>query len=99
MWEVVPAISNSNHMPERAIWDKLPECIFENFEIARVKREQFPIFQKSRRWIIPKIAGNKHMVNKQTLITPKKTTRLKLISFNTGQLQISKQVIDEQQAI
>ena len=30
----------------RAIWDKLPECIFENFEIARVKREQFQIFQK-----------------------------------------------------
>ena len=22
----------------RVIWDKLPECIFENFEIARVKR-------------------------------------------------------------
>ena len=31
-----------------AIWDKLPECIFENFEIARVKRKQFQIFQKSR---------------------------------------------------
>ena len=30
----------------RAIWDKLPECIFENFEIAQVKREQFQIFQK-----------------------------------------------------
>ena len=25
----------------RAIWDKMPECIFENFEIARVKRGQF----------------------------------------------------------
>ena len=23
----------------RAIWDKLPECIFENFEIAQVKQE------------------------------------------------------------
>ena len=31
------AISTSNHMFGRAIWDKLPECIFENFEIARVK--------------------------------------------------------------
>ena len=31
------AISTSNHMSGRAIWDKLPECIFENFEIARVK--------------------------------------------------------------
>ena len=25
----------------RAIWDKLPENIFENFEIARVKRQNF----------------------------------------------------------
>ena len=31
-----------------ANWDKLPERIFENFEIARVKREQFQNFQKSR---------------------------------------------------
>ena len=34
-------------MFERAIWDKLPECIFENFEIARVKRGQFQNFHKS----------------------------------------------------
>ena len=26
-------------------WDKLPEWIFENFEIARVKRGQFQIFK------------------------------------------------------
>ena len=32
----------------RAIWDKLPERISENFEIAQVKREQFQNFQKSR---------------------------------------------------
>ena len=25
-------------MFDRAVWDKLPECIFENFEIARVNR-------------------------------------------------------------
>ena len=31
----------------RAIWDKLPECIPENFEIAPVKRGQFQIFQQS----------------------------------------------------
>ena len=31
------AISTSNHMFQKAIWDKLPKCIFENFEIARVK--------------------------------------------------------------
>ena len=34
-------ISTSNHMFASAIWDKLPKCIFENFEIARVKRRQF----------------------------------------------------------
>ena len=30
-----------------AIWDKLSEYIFENFEIAQVKRRQFQNFQKS----------------------------------------------------
>ena len=40
----------------RAIWDKLPECIYENFEIAWVKRGQFQNFQKSREWFILKIA-------------------------------------------
>ena len=29
-------VSTSNHMFQRAIWDKLPECIFENFEIAQL---------------------------------------------------------------
>ena len=29
-----------------AIWDKLPKCIFENFE--KVKRGQFQFFQKLR---------------------------------------------------
>ena len=29
----------------RAIWDKLPESIFENFEIARVKRQIFKILK------------------------------------------------------
>ena len=29
----------------RTTWDKLPECIFENFEIDRVKRGQFQNFQ------------------------------------------------------
>ena len=32
----------------RAIWDKWPEGVFENFEIAQVKREQYQNFQKSR---------------------------------------------------
>ena len=42
------SISTSNYMFGRVIWDKLPKCIFENFEIARVKQEQFENFQKSR---------------------------------------------------
>ena len=42
-------INTGNHMFVRAIWDKLPEYISANFEIARVKRGQFQIFQKSRR--------------------------------------------------
>ena len=56
------SISTSTHMLERAIWDKLPVCIFENFEIAQVKQEQFQIFQKSRGWFIPKIARTKHVI-------------------------------------
>ena len=32
----------------RTIWDKLPEYIFEHFEIVQVKRVQFQNFQKSR---------------------------------------------------
>ena len=32
-------------MFERSVWDKLPECIFENFEIARLRRGLFKIFK------------------------------------------------------
>ena len=54
--------STSNHMFGREIWDKLLECIFENFEIAQVKRGQFQNFQKSRGWFIPKITQTKHVI-------------------------------------
>ena len=37
--KIMDNISTSNRMFERTIWDKLPECIFENFEITRVKPE------------------------------------------------------------
>ena len=33
-------------MFEKVIWDKLPERIFENFDIVHVKRGQFQNFQK-----------------------------------------------------
>ena len=37
------AFFTSNHM----IWDKLPECIFENGEIDREKRGQYQNFKAS----------------------------------------------------
>ena len=55
-------VGTSNHMHGKAIWDELPECIFENFEITGVKQGQFQIFQKWRGWFIPKIARNKHVI-------------------------------------
>ena len=42
------SLSTSNLMLGRAILDKLPERIFGNFQIARVKWGQFQITQKSR---------------------------------------------------
>ena len=74
----------------RAIWDKLPECLFEDFEIALVKWGQFQNFKKSQGWFIPKISRTKHVITGDTL--------LKLTSFNSGnyksasgQLQDSRQ--------
>ena len=45
-------ISSGNRIFGRAFWDKFPESIFDNFEIARVKQGQFQNFQKSDYWII-----------------------------------------------
>ena len=45
-----------------AIWDKLLECMFENFSIAWVKRGQFQDFQKSRGWFISKMARSKYVL-------------------------------------
>ena len=56
------AISTSNHVFGRAIWGKLPVCIFENFEIARVKWGQFQNFQKSWGWFIPKMVRTEHVI-------------------------------------
>ena len=58
----ITLICTSNHMFGRVIWDKLPECIFGNFEIAQVKRGQFQNFQESWGWFIPKIAQTKHVI-------------------------------------
>ena len=32
-------------MFKRAIWDKLPKCFFENFEITQVNEGNFKIFK------------------------------------------------------
>ena len=87
-----PAISTSNHMFGRAIWDKLPKCIFENFEIARVKRGQFQKFWKLWGWFIPRIAPtNMWLLVNHT--KPIKHFVLKLISFKIGQWQINEWAI------
>ena len=70
-------------MFERPHWDKLPECIFESFEIAQVKQEQFQNFQKPRGWFILKISRTKHVINGSSHQTNKHFV-LKLISFNKG---------------
>ena len=49
-------------MFEWVIWDKLPECISENAEIARVKQGKFQYFQKSQGCFILKIARTEHMI-------------------------------------
>ena len=40
---MVMIIGTSNLIFGKVIWDKLPESIFENFEIARVKRTKHMI--------------------------------------------------------
>ena len=46
---IIFLIRASNHMFGRNIWDKLPEFIFENVEIARVKnRGNFKIFKNHK---------------------------------------------------
>ena len=79
----------------RAIWDKLPECIIENVEIAQVKQGQFLNFQKSREWFNHKIAQTKHLVTASSHQI-KKHSVLKLKSLNSRELQISEQAITKQ---
>ena len=46
--------SNSNHMFGRAIWDKLPKCIFENFWNSLSKTRAISKFSNITRVICPK---------------------------------------------
>ena len=65
-------VSTSNHMFGRAIWDKLPQCIFENFEIARLKRGAISKFLKIARMIYSQNCMNQTC--DYWLITPKQQT-------------------------
>ena len=52
-------IDKSNRrMVGRVILNKLPECIFEIFEITRKKQRQFEYFKKSQPMIYPKDRPN-----------------------------------------
>ena len=66
----------------RAIWNKLLDCIFESFEIARVKQGQFEDFQKSQGWFSPKITRTKHVIT----INHRKTINTNTINNNKKQL-------------
>ena len=74
-------------MLRRAIWDKLPECIFENFETARKKKMPNHERDLSRKLSEPKCG--------YWLITPNlKTLCIEInIFFNSGKLQISERTI------
>ena len=75
----------------------MPKCIFENFEIALVKRGQFKFFFKSWGWFTPKIVQTKHLVSGWAHQTNKDFVSLSfifvLIYFKSGQLEIPQQAI------
>ena len=48
-YNITIIMSTNNQMFINANWDKVSECIFENFEVSRVKQEQFQNVRKSRR--------------------------------------------------
>ena len=60
----------------RTIWDKLPECIFENFEIAHSETIAVSKFSKTTKVIYPKSTW--------LLVKPKKQFLMKLIFLTAG---------------
>ena len=60
-WHLLVLVITCLVMFGKAIWDKL-QCIFGNFEIATVKREQFQNVQKSRGLFMPKITRTKQVI-------------------------------------
>ena len=83
----------------KAIWYKLPEYVFENFETARLKQGQFKNFQKHHEGgFFTKVARNKHVITDSTNQTNKHNI-LKLISFINRQLKISERRITKKRAM
>ena len=94
------SISTSNHMFGRAIWDKLPKCIVENFEIAWVKQGQLQNFKKITSMIYSKSCLNQ--LCDYWLNTPKQQTlwsETNKLSLHNDQLQISEWAIRKQLVI
>ena len=67
----------------KAIWDKLSECIFENFEISKFLKITWVIYLK----IHP------NQTYGYWLVTPNQQTLCIETIFNCGQLQISERAI------
>ena len=67
----------------KAIWDKLSECIFENFEILKFLKITWVIYFKIR----------PNQTCGYWLITPNQQTLCIETIFNCGQLQISERAI------
>ena len=81
-------ISTSNHIFGKAFG----RGFGINYPSAFLKILKFQIFQKSRRWFIPKIARTKHEIT-SSLHQSNKHLVLKPISFNSRQLQVSEWAI------
>ena len=77
----------------------MPECIFENFENARMKLQQFQnIFEGdlSQNWPEPNmwlLINHTKPTNKVLKQSIESIQSIELISFNNGQLQISVRAI------
>ena len=46
----------------RVIWDKVPECIFENFEITGVKQGNFKIFTNHEGDLSPNYPKSQYLI-------------------------------------
>ena len=69
----------------RAIWDKLPECIFKNSKLPEWSEDKFKIFKNQEGDLSQKLLES----TKWLLVNYTKPTKqflLKLVSYNSRQL-------------